>query len=223
VNADLECIRHWSVENHLTLNVNNTQAIVVYRGEIVLSEPKLSNWGITIFRTPIQCATWAHCHQTRLRHLQPPESFQKSNLSRPEFVSGANAYCSYLPLLRCFLLSLPYWKVRRLLEGYDWRSMHASDIFMAVDTLIISPTLQLRYLDVSFSTYLEVRLACFIHRIHLSASPPYLAALLRFDSLARHRQFVAPRPTPTTSKRSDSTIYRGIRLWNFLPASVRSS
>jgi hypothetical protein len=49
---------------------------------------------------------------------------------------------------------------------------------------------------------LELRLACFIHKIGLIEAPSYLSSLL------------VPRPAPSTSLRGNSTVHRGIRLWN---------
>jgi hypothetical protein len=72
-------------------------------------------------------------------------------------------------------------------------------------------------------TYLEIRLAVFIHRVHLSSVPAYLGSHLRLGSSLRHRLFVAPGPTPITSMRNNSTIFRGIRLWNCLPAIAKES
>jgi hypothetical protein len=56
-----------------------------------------------------------------------------------------------------------------------------------------------------------------VHRVHLSSMPPYLSSYLRFGPPSRHRSFTVPRLVPRTALFNDSTIYRGIRLWNYLP------
>ena len=72
-------------------------------------------------------------------------------------------------------------------------------------------------------THLEIRLAVFIHRVYLLSAPVYLSSYLNLGISSRHRLFSAPGPIPRTSLRNDSTIYRGIRLWNFLPAAAKES
>jgi hypothetical protein len=72
-------------------------------------------------------------------------------------------------------------------------------------------------------THLEIRLAVFILRTHLYSAPAYLSSYLNFGLIPRHRLFSAPEPIPSTSLRNDSTIYRGIRLWNTLPAAAKES
>jgi hypothetical protein len=63
---------------------------------------------------------------------------------------------------------------------------------------------------------------CFMHSVHIGPAPSYLAAMLRFGPFARHRFFTAPSPTPSTALRNNSTLYRGIRLWNSLPSPVKT-
>jgi hypothetical protein len=70
--------------------------------------------------------------------------------------------------------------------------------------------------------YLELRLACFIHKIGLVGAPSYLSSLLVLGRSSRHRFITVPRPAPSTSLRGDSTVYRGIRLWNVLPSAAKS-
>jgi hypothetical protein len=53
-------------------------------------------------------------------------------------------------------------------------------------------------------------------------APSYLGSILRFGPSARHRFFTTPSPTPSTALRNNSTLYRGIRLWNSLPSTVRT-
>jgi hypothetical protein len=69
--------------------------------------------------------------------------------------------------------------------------------------------------------YFELRLACFILKIGLVAAPSYLSSLLVLGRSSRHRFITVPRPAPSTRLRGDSTVYRGIRLWNVLPAAAK--
>jgi hypothetical protein len=62
--------------------------------------------------------------------------------------------------------------------------------------------------------YLELRLACFINKIGLVGALSYLSSLLVLGRFSRHRLITVQRPAPSTSLRGDSTVYRGIRLWN---------
>jgi hypothetical protein len=68
--------------------------------------------------------------------------------------------------------------------------------------------------------YLELRLAGFIHKIVIVGAPDYLNSRLVFGRSPRHRFLVIPNPVPFTSLRGDSTLYRGIRLWNVLPSPL---
>jgi hypothetical protein len=69
---------------------------------------------------------------------------------------------------------------------------------------------------------LELRVACFIHKIGLVGAPSYLSSLLVLGRSSRHMFITVPRPDPSTSLRGDSTVYRGIRLWNVLPSVAKS-
>jgi hypothetical protein len=64
--------------------------------------------------------------------------------------------------------------------------------------------------------YLELRLACFIHKIGLVGAPSYLSFLLILSRSSRNRFISVLRPAPSTSLRGDSTVYWCIRLWNAL-------
>jgi hypothetical protein len=70
--------------------------------------------------------------------------------------------------------------------------------------------------------YLELRLACFIHRIGLVGAASYLSSLLVLGRTSRHSFITMPRSAPSTSLRSDSTVYCGIRFWNVLPSAAKS-
>jgi hypothetical protein len=48
--------------------------------------------------------------------------------------------------------------------------------------------------------YLELRLACFIHKIGLVGAPSYLSSLLVFGRSSRHR-FIITAPHPSSSTR----------------------
>jgi hypothetical protein len=70
--------------------------------------------------------------------------------------------------------------------------------------------------------YLELRWACFIHRISLVGAPSYLCSLLVLGRSSRHRFITVSCPALSTSLRGESTVYRGIRLWNVLPSAAKS-
>jgi hypothetical protein len=78
-------------------------------------------------------------------------------------------------------------------------------------------------LGCTFFEYLELWFSGFIHKIVTVGARDYLNSRLVLGSSPRHRFLVIPNPVPVTSLRSDSALYRGIRLWNVLPFAAKSS
>jgi hypothetical protein len=55
--------------------------------------------------------------------------------------------------------------------------------------------------------YLELRLACFIHKIGLVGAPSYFSSLLVLGRSKRQRFITMPCSDPSTILRGDSTVY----------------
>jgi hypothetical protein len=70
--------------------------------------------------------------------------------------------------------------------------------------------------------YLELRLACFIHKIGLVGASSYFSSLLVLGRSKRQRFITMPCSDPSFILRGDSTVYRGLQLWNELPSTAKS-
>jgi hypothetical protein len=76
-------------------------------------------------------------------------------------------------------------------------------------------------LGCSLLTYMEFRLACFMFSLVTGGRPRYLYDSLVFSRSERTLEINSPRQS--TEYMAGSVLARGIRVWNSLPVSVRSS
>jgi retron-type reverse transcriptase len=231
VNSDLIGIRQWTDVNSLKLNASKTQGIIFSRSDLTAGADPIKVGGDTI------------PYSSSVRNLG---LFVDYSLSWESQVSRVvSRVYGTLRLLSRFRNSMSM-----DLRMYLVRSL-VIPIFLYSDVVYFPSltNVAFRRLELAFNaciryifnlrrfdhiselegeilgcglfTYLEIRLAVFIHRISLYSAPPYLSAYLRFGPSPRHRLFVMPTPVPRTSLRGDSTVYRGLRLWNFLPPAAK--
>jgi hypothetical protein len=108
----------------------------------------------------------------------------------------------------CIFLRSRGWSV----GGSSWLLMRVRDMCSVFDVWIIISEFSRGILGYTLFEYLELRLACFIHKIGLVGVLSYLSFLFVLGRSTRHRYITMSRPAPSTSLRCDSTVYWGIRL-----------
>jgi hypothetical protein len=233
VNSDLEGIGQWTAENSLKLNANKTQGIIFSRNDLAVGADPLKvgaesipysdsvrNLGLYVDRS----LTW----ETQVSRVVSRVYGTLSLLSRLKryMPRGLRMYLVRSLIVPIFLYSdivyfpsLTRTAFRRLELAFNACIRYIFDLRYNDHVSEYEGEI----LGCNLFTHIEINLAVFIHRIHLSSMPPYLSSYLRFGPSSRHRTFVVPRPVPRTSLRNDSTIYRGIRLWNYLPSIAKQS
>jgi hypothetical protein len=232
VNGDLERIRQWATANSLLLNASKTQTIIFSRSNravtpnplrlgddtLVYSESvrnlglfadRQLNWNVHVGRVVSKVygalSLLNRFKQSTTRELR---LYLVRSLILPIFLYSDVVYFPCLSNSAFNRLQLAFNACTRYVFGLR-RYDHISSLDQEI-------------LGCQFFTHLESRLASFIHRIFLGPTPVYLSSYLRFGPSPRLRFFITPSPVPSTSLRGNSTIYRGIRLWNSLPSTVKS-
>jgi hypothetical protein len=229
----LERIRQWTAENSLKLNANKTHGNIFSRNDLAVGADPLKvgaesipysdsvrnlglyvdrslNWETQVSRV-VSRVYGTLSLLSRLKRYMPQglRMYLVRSLIVPIFLYSDIVY--FPPLTRTAFRRLELVFNACIKYIFDLRyNYHVSEYEGEI-------------LGCNLFSYIEINLAVFKHRIHLSSMPPYLSSNLRFGPAFRYRTFIVPRPVPRTSLRNDSTIYRGIRLCNYLPSIAKQS
>ena len=230
VNSDLLSVHSWALENKLKLNPAKSQAIAFYfRPVSFMLDPVVLDNVVIPYQSKVKSLGFI------LDETLSWEAHINNLISRTNFILRKLYNISeYLPLHIKIKLAKAL-LVPHFLYGAEMFS-GATGVVLSRLRVCFNDVVRYVYsikrrehisgftksfLGISFSSFLELRVICTLHKIIFKSLPAYIFQKIVFLRRTSSNRISIPRHRSTRA--SSSFLIRGIKLWNGLSRQIRST